>query len=45
MVKGLKVIVLSMPIESLNTPVFPGCPQPLKATFTTKATHNYNLNM
>lgn len=45
MIKGFKVIDLSMPIESLNTPVFPGYPQPLKATFTTKATHGYNSNI
>jgi len=34
-----------MPIESLNTPVFPGYPQPLKAVFTSKATHGYNSNI
>jgi len=42
---GFKVVDLSMPIESLKTPVFPGYPQPLKATFTTKATHGYNSNV
>ncbi len=41
----MKVIDLSMPIESLNTPVFPGYPQPLKAVFTTIETHGYNSNI
>jgi len=45
MVKGLKVINLSMPVEGLNTLVFPDYPQLLKAAFTIKATHDYNLNI
>lgn len=40
-----KVIDLSMPIESLNTPVFPGYPQPLKTIFTIRETHGYNSNV
>jgi len=41
----LKVVDLSMPIESLKTPMFPGYPQPLKAVFTTIETHGYNSNI
>jgi len=36
MVKGLKVIDLSIPIESLSTPVFPDYSQLLKAALQLK---------
>ncbi len=45
MTQGFRLVDLSMPIESLKTPVFPGYPQPLKAVFTTIATHGYNSNV
>ncbi len=45
MSSGFKVIDLTMPIESLKTPLFPGYPQPLKATLTTIETHGYNSNV
>ena len=45
MIKGFKVLDLSMPIKSLETPVFPRYPQPLKATFTTIKTHGYNSHV
>lgn len=40
-----EVLDLTMPIKSLNTPMFPGYPQPLKATFTTIKKHGYNSNV
>jgi len=36
-----EVLDLSCPIESLNTPVFPGYPQPLKSAFTTIQENGY----
>ncbi len=36
-----EVVDLSVPLASLNTPVFPGYPQPLKATFTTVSKEGY----
>jgi len=40
-----EVIDLSMPIKSLETPVFPGYPQPLKTIFTLLSVHGYNSNV
>jgi len=42
---GLRVVDLTMPIESLKTPVFPGYPQPLKTMYTVKSIHGYNSNV
>ena len=36
-----EVIDLSVPMKSLDTPVFPGYPQPLRATYTTVAKEGY----
>ena len=36
-----EVLDLSCPMESLNTPVFPGYPQPLKSAFTTIPENGY----
>ena len=36
-----QVLDLSLPIESLSTPVFPGYPQPLKSAFTTIQENGY----
>jgi len=36
-----EVLDLSCPMESLNTPVFPGYPQPLKSAFTTIQENGY----
>ena len=40
-----EVVDLSVPIASLETPVFPGYPQPLRTTFTTIDRHGYNSNV
>lgn len=40
-----EVIDLSMPIKSLETPVFPGYPQPLRTIFTLLSKHGYNSNV
>jgi len=44
-VEEFEVLDLSMPIESLKTPMFPGYPQPLKAMLTSIETHGYNSNV
>jgi len=36
-----EVVDLSVPLKSLDTPVFPGYPQPLKSMFTTVAKEGY----
>jgi arylformamidase len=36
-----EVIDLSMPMKSLDTPVYPGYPQPLRSTYTTVAKEGY----
>lgn len=41
----MKVIDLTMPIRSLETPTFPGHPQPLKASVTTLEKDGYNVNL
>ncbi len=41
----LKVIDLSMHIKSLETPIFPGHPQPMKASVTTLEKDGYNANI
>ncbi len=41
----MKVIDLSMPIESLKTPMFPTYPKPLKTIFSTIETHGFNSNV
>lgn len=39
------VVDLTMPIRSLETPVFPGYPMPLKATYTTVRENGYFSNV
>ena len=41
----MKVIDLSMPIKSLETPMFPTYPQPLKTVFTTFESHGFESSV
>jgi kynurenine formamidase len=40
-----EIIDLSMPLKSMDTPVYPGYPQPLRATFTTLNEHGYGSHI